>query len=85
MTVDTVDTETGARCEVCILLVLIGGVILCVVTTRAGEKGLELKTKVRKDFTIIEKVPTVPFLGWTPYLRFHIEDTMHLNMVFIVS
>ena len=28
VTVDTVDTETGARCEVCILLVLIGGVIL---------------------------------------------------------
>ena len=70
MTVDTVDTETGARCEVCILLVLIGGVILrtgCVVTTRAGEKGLNLKTKVREDFTIIEKVPTTPSLGWNAY------------------
>ena len=46
MDMDTVDTETGARCEVCILLVLIGGVILCVVTSRAGEKGLKLKMKV---------------------------------------
>ena len=35
---DTVDTETGARCEVCILLVLIGGVILCVVTSRVGRR-----------------------------------------------
>ena len=53
---DTVDTETGARCEG---LYFIGvdwwrdpgaG---CVVTSRGGEKGLELKTKVRKYFTII--------------------------------
>ena len=61
---DTVDTETGARCEG---LYFIGvdwwrdpgaG---CVVTSRGGEKGLELKTKVRKDFTIMEKPPINAF------------------------